>query len=86
MPVTFRRIFRVLQATEGVADVKRNWFSEAHITFNYRGEPFVINEPWGDSSRYWVGPQDAETSKVDPNIAPQGFSGWLAYNSRSSCF
>jgi hypothetical protein len=63
--VTFRQIFRVLRATEGVADVKRNWFSEAHITFNYRGELFVIYEPWGDSSRYWVGPQDAERSKVD---------------------
>ncbi len=64
-PVTFGRIFRALRATEGVANVKRNWFSEDHITFSYRGEPFVINEPWGDSSRYWVGPQDAETSKVD---------------------
>ena len=25
--------------------------------FEYEGNTFIIEEPWGDSSRYWVGPK-----------------------------
>ena len=76
-PFTFRRIFRVLQTTEGVSDVKRNGFSVDHVTVSYRGEPFVINELWGDSSRRWVGPQYPEISKVDLTSLHKAFQDGL---------
>jgi hypothetical protein len=41
---------------EGVTDVKRTWFNEDRIKFLFHGEPFVVNEPFGDNSRYWIGP------------------------------
>ena len=66
--LTFRPIYKVLRGVEGVTDIKRNWFNEDRITFSYHSELFVINEPWSDNSRYWVGPKDPNTSKVD--LAP----------------
>ena len=52
----------------GVSDVRRNWFSDDRVTFTFQGVPFVINEPWGDNSRYWVGPLAPEAS--GPDISP----------------
>ena len=66
--LTFGPLYKVLRSLKDVSDVKRNWFDDDRISFIYGGELFVINEPWGDNSRYWVGPKNPENSKVD--IAP----------------
>ena len=63
--VTFRSMFRILRSVEGVTNVRRKWFNEDHATFLYLGEPCIIWEPWGDSDRYWVGPKEAATSKLE---------------------
>ena len=46
----------------------RRWSSadEVHVRFNFQGVRFVIWEPYGDNSRLWVGPDEAEAS--DPIV------------------
>ena len=64
--VRFAPLYKILKSVNGVAEVKRNWFNEDRIIFLYHGKKAVINEPWGDNSRYWVGIEDPElASGVD---------------------
>jgi hypothetical protein len=63
--VTFRPLFKILRSVSGVTDVKRQYFNDDRVAFIYRGVPFVVNEPWGDSSRYWIGPSDPTGSNTD---------------------
>ena len=53
--VTFAALYSILRSVNGVTNIKRNWFCDDRISFEFNGEPFVVNEPWGDNSRYWVG-------------------------------
>ena len=59
---------RVLTAVPRVAGVrKRRPFSkweEIHIWFSFAGHDWVVWEPFGDNSRYWIGPQNP-TAIVD---------------------
>jgi hypothetical protein len=57
-PFTRGPICRVLRSVEGVSDVTKTWFNDDRIKFRLHGEPFVVNEPWGDNSRYWIGPAE----------------------------
>jgi hypothetical protein len=63
---------RLLQSVPGVTDVRRggNWFSsdENRAYFLFHGVPFVVWEPFGDNSRYWIGP--ADTGVPPQNIGP----------------
>jgi hypothetical protein len=54
---------RLLTSVEGVSGYKRQWFNEDRFSFVYRGLPCVVNEPFGDNSRYWIGP-----SQKDPPL------------------
>lgn len=58
---------RLLAEVDGVTDVApRRMFSksdEVHVEFKYRGQPYIVWEPFGDNSRYWIGPKD-EASDV----------------------
>jgi hypothetical protein len=51
----------VLAEVAGVTDIQvRRLFDrsrEVHVQFKYLGQPYVVWEPWGDSSRYWIGPK-----------------------------
>lgn len=64
---TLRPIFKILRSVDGITDVRRNWFSDDRITFKYFGTSGVVNEPWGDSSRYWIGLTTANTH-IEPRI------------------
>jgi hypothetical protein len=60
---TTRRVAALLRKTPGVADVKvvRRLFStpsDVRIRFVWRGRKLIVWEPWGDNSRYWIGPDD----------------------------
>lgn len=33
---------------------------EVHVRFLFAGKRFIVWEPFGDSSRLWVGPEDGE--------------------------
>jgi hypothetical protein len=55
-------VARLLVEVEGVTNVRpRKMFakvSDVHIEFTYLGCPYVVWEPWGDNSRYWIGPEE----------------------------
>jgi len=57
-PLSYRPIRRALSSVEGVADIKRTWFNEDRIKFKFNGEPFIVWEPYGDNSRFWIGPAE----------------------------
>lgn len=63
--VTFRPLYHILRSTPGVTDVKRKWFNDNRVAFNFHGKPFVVNEPWGDNSRYWVGLENRGICELD---------------------
>ena len=51
---------RVLTSVRGVSDYKRIWFSDDRFSFRYLGRDCVVHEPFGDNSRYWIGPSQME--------------------------
>jgi hypothetical protein len=64
---------QVLTQIEGVTDVQlRKMFSKSsdiHVTFKYMGQPYIVWEPFGDNSRYWIGPADMVEGAEDvPDI------------------
>jgi hypothetical protein len=52
----------VLESVAGVTGFRRNWFNEDRFSFVFLGRACVVNEPWGDNSRYWIGPTEMEPS------------------------
>lgn len=52
-------VAQILSMVEGVTAVKRrrlfSRWEEIHIWFQYRDRECVVWEPYGDSSRYWIG-------------------------------
>jgi hypothetical protein len=60
---------RLLTDVNGVTDVElRRVFSESsdiHVEFRYRGRSYIVWEPYGDSSRYWIGPKEDEIDGDD---------------------
>src|SRR5438876_12131753 len=47
--------------------------NDRHVTFTYKGRAFVVWEPYGDSSRYWIGPADDSEERVDIAALEQVF-------------
>ena len=51
---------RAIATVDGVSEMTvRKPFSrsgDVRATFRYRGEEFAVIEPFGDNSRYWIGP------------------------------
>lgn len=60
--VSLATVARILKGVSGVTEVKkRKLFSkweEVHIRFRYHNHRCVVVEPFGDNSRYWIGPND----------------------------
>ncbi len=63
-----RRIATILAEASGVSHIKlRKPFSsssDTHVEFKYHGKDFLVWEPYGDSSRYWIGPVN-ESDEMD---------------------
>ena len=55
-------IARLLEGVDGVTEVQSRGTSfgssDVRVEFKYRGQPYIVWEPYGDSSRYWIGPKD----------------------------
>lgn len=64
-----RTIAALLAGVRGIADLRlRKPFSspsDIHLRFRYRDREFVVWEPYGDNSRYWIGPADEEDTSID---------------------
>ena len=59
---------RILQRTDGVEILERTRLfrglrhEEIRIRFVYRGERFTVEEPYGDSAVFWIGPESRQPS------------------------
>ena len=56
-------IRKLLSEKDGVSDLRaRKLFAggddEFRLGFNYFGRSFLVVEPFGDNSRYWIGPEN----------------------------
>jgi len=59
---------RRLRRAPGVANVRRVHRDDHRLKFELNGEPFVVWEPWGDNSRYWVGPVDTAAKSGNAGV------------------
>jgi hypothetical protein len=63
-----RRLASVLDRIDGVSAVhRRRWWSgspDVHVRFQYCGREYLVWEPHGDSSRWWIGPDDDTAEHV----------------------
>lgn len=73
-----RRLAKLLKNTPGVSNVTiRRPFSSSRelISFAYKNTDFIVCEPFGDSSRYWIGPVAMDgKSEVDLSCIEQVFA------------
>lgn len=55
-----RNLLSIIASSEGVSGAAigtgRSADADVRATFQYQGDDYVVTEPFGDSSRYWVGP------------------------------
>ncbi len=42
--------------------------NEIHTEFTFDGAKFVVWEPFGDNSRFWIGPSDEETGSTTSTL------------------
>jgi len=58
-----KRLCKIVSTIPGVRMVRtpRHLSGEEELCeFEIDGQRFVASEPWGDSSRYWIGPKSKE--------------------------
>jgi len=63
--IPMHTIRRMLRSVPDVSEIRRIWFREQRVLFRLHGEECEIWEPFGDSSRYWIGPLNAKSSKLN---------------------
>lgn len=55
-----RNLLSVIASSEGVSGAaigkRGSAGADVKATFQYQGHDYVVTEPFGDSSRYWIGP------------------------------
>jgi hypothetical protein len=55
-----RSLAQTIASVEGVADVRVckpfSGSGDVRAKFRYQGDEFAVVEPFGDNSRYWIGP------------------------------
>lgn len=65
--VSRRTVARLLGGLDGVTDVglggRFGSSNDVRVEFKYRNHDYIVLEPFGDNSRYWIGPKnDAESA------------------------
>ena len=64
---------RILERIDGVRIIDRIRIfrglrhEEIRVRFEYQGERFTVEEPYGDNSMFWIGP---ETREPSPHLGP----------------
>jgi len=69
-------IIRILRSVPGVSEVCRVRGGAERIKFLLDHEKFVIFEPYGDNSRYWIVPEDPSESAVDQANLHHAFAAY----------
>jgi hypothetical protein len=61
-----RRLASTHARIDGVTDVRprSRWVGspDVHLRFRYRGREAIVWKPYGDNSRWWIGPENAAGS------------------------
>lgn len=67
--IGLRAIRKLLASINDVTDIRpRRLFSswdQVHIRFKFKGYNYFVVEPFGDNSRYWVGPESENHAGID---------------------
>ena len=75
-----RKIAEILEGLPDVSAVRvRRPFSspsDARVFFRYRGIAYVVWEAYGDSSRYWFGPEDEEDKSLSIDDIEEAFTSY----------
>ena len=75
--VSIGTVVSLLQAVDGVSDIRRrrpfSGSSDYRIEFEYFGNPFVVLEPFGDNSRYWIVPVEPKQTPADISVIEKVF-------------
>lgn len=64
-----RKIASLLRRVDGVSQVESRGTllatNDVRVEFLYDGRPYVVWEPWSDSSRFWIGPKEDSDAAAD---------------------
>lgn|SRR6185312_4037361 len=60
-----KKVALLLASVEGVTQINCSAHADVRVEFGYSGHHCVVVEPFGDNSRYWLGPTDFEKSDLD---------------------
>lgn len=86
--VSPRQIGQLLATVTGIENVRvRRIFSresDVHLRFEYQGVPFVVWEPYGDNSRYWIGPDDVDGAVIDSTPIKGVFDSYTSNTLRNT--
>jgi len=79
--IGFRRAGSVLEKVNNVSDITvRRPFSsssEIHVEFRFKEKAFVVMDPYGDSSRYWIGTRDEAYEPLDVSELRAAFNAYV---------
>lgn len=71
------QILKILSSIPNVDNIQpRNLLTnndDILIRFEFKDIPFLVWEPYGDNSRYWIGPEDPSTFKDDISSIADAF-------------
>lgn len=74
-----RRVVEILTGIQGVSDIRLgkafDKSSDTRVRFKFRGHEFVVWEPYGDNSRYWIGPEQ-DNENLDISLLEQAFENY----------
>lgn len=70
-------IAEILKTIKGVSDVQFGGRfgsnNDVRLMFDYLNSAFIVWEPYGDNSRYWIGPKESSQKPMDIRTIEQGF-------------
>jgi hypothetical protein len=72
--ITLRTISEILNSVRGVTGVRPTADADGRLLFEFGGESCVVNEPFGDNSRYWIGPAFPQQSALDARQLERAFA------------
>jgi hypothetical protein len=78
--ISVREVEQLLSTIVGVTELVRRQpfsrFDETHIKFKYQGVPFFVWEPFGDNSRYLIGPVETPGAIPDVRLLQAAFDNY----------
>jgi hypothetical protein len=70
--ISMGAIRSILSSVDGVSCLVRQFRSDDRLLF-FGNTPWIVHEPWGDSSRHWIGPREAENHSLDVRLIHHAF-------------